>query len=240
MTLICPQCGNKNEDPVRFCTSCGNPLVPTVVQPRAPTSPPMGQVLTAAPPGRHNTFLIIAISVVAVVMILAALYFLQASGTLSIFPSAAPAVTQQTSAPPEPTSYVLVENPTSDRTEIPTETPAETVHVTESPHSSPTVTKVLICPSDRQICGGNCTDIMTDRRNCGGCSVSCTPTETCQQGHCRVRCTDSETSCPDGCHNLLFDAENCGFCGNACPKGLTCNNSQCAPPLKTAIPTYIG
>jgi hypothetical protein len=81
---------------------------------------------------------------------------------------------------------------------------------------------------------------MTDSSNCGGCSVSCTITETCLQGRCMPRCTGSKTSCPDGCHDLLFDAGNCGFCGNACPVGLTCNNSVCAPPVKTAIPTYMG
>jgi hypothetical protein len=81
---------------------------------------------------------------------------------------------------------------------------------------------------------------MTDSSNCGGCSVSCTITETCLQGRCMPRCTGSKTSCPDGCHDLLFDAGNCGFCGNACPVGLPCNNSVCAPPVKTAIPTYMG
>lgn len=240
MTRICPQCGNKNEDTVRFCTSCGKPLAPLADGPRAATVPPVGRVPTAAPPGRHNKYLIPAIAVIAIVMILASLYFLQATGTLSIFSPAAPTVTQQTSAAPEPASSLPVEKPTPDQTEIPMETHAGTVNGTESPRSIPTFTKVLVCPSDRQICGGNCTDIMTDRLNCGGCSVSCALSETCQQGRCLARCSDSETSCPDGCHNLLFDAGNCGFCGNACPTGLTCNNSQCAPPLKTAIPTYIG
>ena len=60
------------------------------------------------------------------------------------------------------------------------------------------------------------------------------------QGLCVVRCSDSETSCPDGCRDLLYDAQNCGACGNSCPVGLACNKSVCSPTLVTTIPTYAG
>jgi len=95
-------------------------------------------------------------------------------------------------------------------------------------------------PSDRFACGGECRNLMTDSNNCGGCNVTCTITEICQQGHCMVKCADSQTSCPDGCHDLQYDRLNCGNCGNACPTGLVCNRSLCSPPLATTIQTYAG
>jgi hypothetical protein len=81
---------------------------------------------------------------------------------------------------------------------------------------------------------------MTDRTNCGDCGVSCSSSQICQQGICMAICTYQEASCFDGCHDLSYDAENCGACGNSCPVGLVCNKSVCAPPLPTAIPTYVG
>lgn len=240
MTRKCPRCGKEDEDAIRFCTYCGNPLVPSNSQAGTATIQQADQVPPPASAGSNNGRQVITIAVVVVVVILAALFFLYVSGTLIIFPSGMSTDTQKTAASPQPTSYIIVQDPTPSLTEIPSDTPVVAVIVTEIPKTSPTVTKVPVCPSDRQACDGICTDTMTDSRNCGGCSVSCTITETCLQGRCMPRCAESETSCPDGCHDLLFDAGNCGFCGNACPVGLTCNNSICAPPVKTAIPTYMG
>lgn len=240
MTRKCPRCGNEDEDAVRFCTSCGNPLVPSESQTGTATIEQPGQIPPAAPASRDNGRWIITIAVIIVVIVLAVLYFLHASGTFRIFPSEMSTDMQKTATSPQPTSSIIFENPTQSLTEKPSDTPVGAAIVTEIPKTSPTVTKGPVCPSDRQACDGICTDTMTDSSNCGGCSVSCTITETCLQGRCMPRCTGSKTSCPDGCHDLLFDAGNCGFCGNACPVGLTCNNSVCAPPVKTAIPTYMG
>ncbi|RPI39301.1 MAG: hypothetical protein EHM53_06180 [Methanoregulaceae archaeon] len=240
MTRKCPRCGNEDEDAIRFCTSCGNPLFFADSETGTATIQQPGQIPPAAPAGRTNGRRVIPIVIVAVIVILVAFYFLQASGTISIFPPAPSVDTQKAAASPQATSFVIVENPSPNLTENPADTPEGTAFVTETPRTSPTVTKVPVCPSDRQACDGNCTDTMTDRRNCGGCSVSCTITETCLGGRCMPRCADSETSCADGCHDLLFDAGNCGFCGNACPVGLTCNDSVCRLPVKTAIPTYSG
>jgi len=240
MTRKCPRCGDEDEGAVRFCTSCGYPLVPSDSRTGTATIQQSAQIPSAAPASRDNGYRVITIAVIIVVVILAALYFLQVSGTLRIFASATSMDTQKAAASPQPTSSIIVEDPTPALTKKPSDTPVGATIVSEIPKTSPTVTKVPVCPSDRQACGGICTDTMTDSSNCGGCSVSCTITETCLQGRCMPRCADGETSCADGCHDLLFDAGNCGFCGNACPVGLTCNNSVCAPPVKTAIPTYMG
>jgi hypothetical protein len=238
MTRICPRCGNPNDDAVRFCTSCGNPLVPQAGQPVPAAVPSPGQVPPAAPSGQSRTFRNTVIAAVVIIVILAALYFLQASGTIRIFPSAAPAVTPQVTQ--AVTSFVTTGTPLPDTTTpVQLITTAITI-VTRSPVTSPTTTKALVCPSDRYPCGAVCRDIMTDRNNCGGCNVSCTGRESCQQGHCMARCSDTETSCPDGCHDLQYDTLNCGICGNICPVGLVCNKSVCTPPLKTIIPTYLG
>lgn len=240
MSRKCPRCGNEDEDTVRFCTSCGNPLLPLDNQTGTSTSRQPGQIPPSLPADRNNGRRLIAVAVVLVVVILAALFFLQVSGTLRIFPSAMSTDMQKTAASMPPTSSAIIEDPTPSLTEKPTDSAVGTAIFTEIPKTSPAVTKGPVCASDRKACGGICTDTMTDSSNCGGCSVSCTITETCHQGRCMPRCSGGKTNCPDGCHDLLFDAGNCGFCGNACPVGLTCNNSVCAPPVKTAIPTYAG
>jgi Stigma-specific protein, Stig1/zinc-ribbon domain len=241
MTRICPRCGNVNDEAVKFCISCGNPLVPLVPQAGQPvtaTTPPPGQVSQAEPSGKNSTLRIISIAAVAVIVILAALYFMQASGTLRIYPFSAPAVTPRVT--PTSTSYITTETlPTETTTPI-LEITMDSTNTTESPSISPTAKKALVCPSDRHACGADCTDIMTDQNNCGGCNITCAVSQDCIQGQCREGCPTGETSCFDGCHDLLYDAQNCGICGNSCPVGLACNKSICTPPPKTTVPIYTG
>jgi hypothetical protein len=41
------------------------------------------------------------------------------------------------------------------------------------------------CPAGEMECFGQCTDVMTDRNNCGQCGMSCHPVmETCVRGEC--------------------------------------------------------
>jgi hypothetical protein len=238
MTRICPLCGNPNDDTVRFCTSCGNSLVPQAGQPGMATIPLPAQVSPTAPSGQNSARRIIAIAVVAILVILAALYFLQVSGTIRIFPSSIAVVT--TRGTPTVTSYVMIDTSLPETTTPILVITTDITNITQSPRASPTPTKVIVCPSDRRLCGANCTDIMTDAGNCGTCGVSCSTSQTCQQGICMAGCTYGETSCFDGCYDLSYDTQNCGTCGNTCPVGLVCNRSICAPPLTTLIPTYSG
>jgi len=218
MTRICPQCGNQNGDDTKFCTSCGSALV-----------------ASSGKPSGSGIFVVTAI--VAIIAIIAALVFLQVSGTFRIFP-ATPVVTPQIM--PAVTSYIVVETPSPEPTPVQTENQSFNTTITDTALTHSPATKSIVCPSDRRACGTNCTDIMTDVNNCGACGVSCGSTNSCQQGVCLARCSYYETGCPDGCHNLSYDSQNCGTCGNICPVGLACNRSVCAPPLTTAIPTYIG
>jgi hypothetical protein len=218
MTQICPQCGNQNGDDTKFCTSCGSALVASTGNPAA-------------------SGIFVGAVIVAIIAIIAALVFLQVSGTYRIFP-AAPVVTPQIT--PAVTSYVVVETPSPEPTSVQMENLSFNTTITETPVPRPAATKSVVCPSDRRACGTNCTDVMTDNNNCGACGVPCGSQKTCQQGICLARCSNYETGCPDGCHDLSYDSQNCGTCGNICPFGLACNKSICAPPVTTAIPTYIG
>jgi hypothetical protein len=161
-------------------------------------------------------------------------------GIAGILPSSKPPVTTHTIVTPIVTSDVVRETPSPEPTFVPTEDLSLTTTIPDTSSTSPPPTKALVCPSDRRSCGANCTDIMTDRDNCGACGVACTSSQICQMGECLRKCSVGETRCFDGCHDLFYDAQNCGTCGNACPVGLTCNKSVCSPPLPTTIPTYSG
>ena len=89
-------------------------------------------------------------------------------------------------------------------------------------------------------CNGACTNVLTDRANCGACGQSCGSGETCVDGGCfcgagkvvcrdrcvsgaccnggdGVTCGSDETCCtPDGCKDLASDLNNCGSCGTTC------------------------
>jgi hypothetical protein len=237
MTQKCPLCGKPNDDEVRFCTFCGNLLILIAGQPMTTTIPPPAQVSPAAQPGQNSIIRIIAIAAIAIIVILAGLYFLQASGTLKFFPPVAPAITLQVT-PTAPSNKMRGTSLPETTTPVPVITP-DITNVTES-SNPPAMTKARVCPSDRHACGANCMDIMTSQDNCGGCNITCASSQVCVQGHCMTGCSVGETSCFDGCHDLLNDAQNCGTCGNTCPGGLECNRSRCSPPLPTVIPTYLG
>lgn len=237
MTRICPRCGNQNNDGVNFCTSCGNPLALPAFQSETIVTPSRGTMSPAASPGPKSTLKIIALAAVAIIVIVTALYLLQAAGIVRIFPFLSPIGTPRIT--PVVTSYVIVDTLLPETTlSIGIITVVTTV--TGSPVTSPIPTKAVVCPSDRRACSANCTDIMTDSSNCGACGIPCSSSQICQQGICLTRCTSGETSCSDGCRDLLYDAQNCGTCGNSCPVGLACNKSVCAPTLVTTIPTYAG
>lgn len=144
--------------------------------------------------------------------------------------SADPATVNQSGAAG---SYVIVE------TEVPVTTiPAPLLPVTTTmPQTAiPTTVKTPkygICPADRRLCNNNCTDTLTDNKNCGTCGNTCPAGQSCTNGNCMLSCPSGQTACVEGCFNLQTNPDHCGICSNNCPAGLVCSNGQCAPPPTT-------
>ena len=240
MSKICPQCGNPNSDETKFCTTCGNSFVSPPDQSSSSAIPQTGPLVAGSQPDPTRLLKIIGSAGVAVMVIIAVFLVISNYGIAGILPSSTPPVTTQTMTTPLVTSYVLPETPSPGPTQVLPEIPSLNATVNETPSTSPTPAGRVVCPSDRRVCGFNCTDTMTDVDNCGACGTPCTASQTCQQGICLTRCSWGTSSCFDGCHDLSYDSQNCGVCGNNCPVGLVCNRSVCSPPLTTVIPTYIG
>lgn len=76
------------------------------------------------------------------------------------------------------------------------------------------------CPGQQSRCSGTCTDTKSDPSNCGGCGITCSGAEVCQDGACI--CPSSDAICSGQCVDLQTDTSNCGECGNVCPAGYVC------------------
>jgi hypothetical protein len=111
----------------------------------------------------------------------------------------------------------------------------------------------ICCPTGMINCAGACTEIATDRNNCGSCGTTCAVGEQCCNGRCTstacaanqwwsatacqcfcsyVSCGD--TCCPQGqeccggnCTDISNDNNNCGQCGLVCGPNRTCENGSC-------------
>lgn len=53
----------------------------------------------------------------------------------------------------------------------------------------------LMCTGGRVMCGGTCTNPMTDSMNCGVCKNACPAAHTCMGGQCVFGCASGETLC---------------------------------------------
>jgi hypothetical protein len=240
MSKICPQCGNLNDDDKRFCTTCGNSLISPADQSGSSAVPQTGPVEAGAQPDPNRLIRILAGAGIAIIVIIILFSLLTNPGIAGILPSSKPPVTTHTIGSPTVTSDVVRKTPSPEPTPAPAEELSLTTSIPDTSSTSPPPTKALVCPSDLRSCGATCTDITTDRDNCGACGVACSSSQVCQMGECMRKCSAGETRCFDGCHDLFYDAQNCGTCGNSCPVGLTCNKSVCSLPLPTTIPTYSG
>ncbi|AKU97396.1 Tryptophan synthase alpha chain [Labilithrix luteola] len=76
-------------------------------------------------------------------------------------------------------------------------------------------------------CNGQCSDLLSDSKNCGTCGNACSAAEQCRNGNCVNPCPEGQLSCSDKCIDPTVDAQNCGSCGHVCPAGQTCNASAC-------------
>jgi len=83
------------------------------------------------------------------------------------------------------------------------------------------------CSSGQTFCGGVCSDLQSDRQNCGTCFNFCGSGATCVSGVCR--CPPGQEICGGGCvdpASFQTDAQNCGGCGIECGTG-TCVGGVC-------------
>ena len=76
------------------------------------------------------------------------------------------------------------------------------------------------------VCNGECVDIKTDNRHCGGCGYACGEGLYCKNMNCA--CTDPAlTKCAyNTCVNMQSDPNHCGKCNNKCASGV-CSNGKC-------------
>ncbi|MBN1773391.1 MAG: hypothetical protein JXB32_19170 [Deltaproteobacteria bacterium] len=82
------------------------------------------------------------------------------------------------------------------------------------------------CPAGERWCPDGCTNVQTDRSNCGGCGNVCPAGQLCQAGVCA--CPSGQQLCAGECFNTQTNPLHCGTCGNACDPGQTCTNGVCS------------
>ena len=97
------------------------------------------------------------------------------------------------------------------------------------------------CPGLSQTrCSSRCTNLTSDRNNCGACNILCG--QTCENGQCTsapsVSCDPRMTACSGVCADLMTDKGNCGNCGYACDGQKICQNGVCVNPPKPAPPPF--
>ena len=92
------------------------------------------------------------------------------------------------------------------------------------------------CQLPMTSCGGVCTNLRMDPKNCGACGNSCSlpnATAFCSSGLCWVEtCNFGWGDCDgvfsNGCEaNLLTNPKSCGSCFNTCQGGTACSSGQC-------------
>lgn len=92
------------------------------------------------------------------------------------------------------------------------------------------------CQAPMTSCGGICTNLLKDPKNCGACGNVCSllnATAFCSSGLCWVEtCNFGWGDCDgvfwNGCEtNLLTSAKNCGACFTAFQGGTACYSGQC-------------
>ncbi len=95
------------------------------------------------------------------------------------------------------------------------------------------------CLASESLCGGLCTDTLTDRENCGACAgdggMTCPQGQICNgMGKCTESCAAGYVTCGADsgfpyCSDLDTDSKNCGACGISCDPGATCDGTgHCA------------
>jgi hypothetical protein len=76
-------------------------------------------------------------------------------------------------------------------------------------------------------CDGTCVNYLADNDNCGACGNACGEGFHCDNGNCRITCSEDTYDCDGVCVNLKTDRNNCGTCGNACSNHAVCISFVC-------------
>ena len=77
----------------------------------------------------------------------------------------------------------------------------------------------------KTLCWGVCTDLSSDKANCGACGEACVEGQNCVEGACV--CPAETTLCNGKCISFTSDAANCGACGRACGDKQICASGEC-------------
>ena len=85
----------------------------------------------------------------------------------------------------------------------------------------------VVCRDDEVTCGGACTNLRSDPKNCGACGVACAANSVCNLGQCASSCEDGLTQCGQACVDTTSDARHCGACETACADTQTCSEGSC-------------
>lgn len=88
------------------------------------------------------------------------------------------------------------------------------------------------CAAGETVCAGVCSNMQTDRDNCGTCGNACGDGMVCFNGACVEGCDNGQVSCGGVCVDVNTDETNCGGCGSTgqefvCDPAETCTTGTC-------------
>jgi hypothetical protein len=83
----------------------------------------------------------------------------------------------------------------------------------------------VTCTANLKACGQSCSDVSSDKANCGACGIACGEGQVCSAGACV--CESGTSSCSGSCVVLSSDPQNCGACGKPCAQGQVCEGGSC-------------
>ena len=91
------------------------------------------------------------------------------------------------------------------------------------------------CPAGQLLCTqDSCSDLSSDRLNCGACNHVCAPGLVCRgapDAGASCGCPTTGAALVNGeCIDLQNDAQNCGAVGTVCASGVVCLRGACGCP----------
>jgi len=81
------------------------------------------------------------------------------------------------------------------------------------------------CSAEETVCSGACSNLNSDRDNCGACGNQCGDGLVCSFGQCVEGCDNGLVNCAGTCTDPAIDEANCGGCSATDPSH-TCRDDQ--------------